>query len=565
VLDAGATQTGRPYFVMDLVEGDPISGYCDRGNLPIPARLELFTQVCHAVQHAHTKGIIHRDIKPSNVLVSTHDGRPHVKVIDFGIAKATSGPLKDGSTVTVHQMVIGTPEYMSPEQAQGSLDIDTRTDVYALGVLLYELVTGTTPFSETELRKVAYEEMRRIICDVDPIRPSARLSQSTETLTGIAARRQTAPRRLGAAVRGDLDWVVMRALEKDRQRRYQTASALATDVERVLRGEAVSAAPPSTAYRLRKFVRRNRAEVIAGAAIAAALVVGACGFAWQARVTKHQRDRAVAAEAEVRKRAGELQEVSQFQARMLAQVDPAKAGLLLTKDVESRYEQALAKSGVRDSARNAQRRAFAAQWSRVNATDAARDLIDRTILTPAVDAIDKEFAGQPLVDATLRQSLAKLYKNLGLLESALPLQEKALASRRRLLGPEHLETLDSLVETADLLRAQAKFVEAEPLSREAMETCRRALGGEHPLTLAATNNLGFLLKTMGRSAEAEPYLRSVVIALRVSGSSSPSARRDRSRASRSVCSASGILPAACSAVARLISVASVSRWSAPTQ
>jgi serine/threonine protein kinase len=221
VLDAGATDTGRPFFVMELVKGDPIVVYCDRNSLSIHDRLELFAQVCQAVQHAHTKGIIHRDIKPSNVLVSTQDGRPSTKVIDFGIAKATASRLTEKTLFTEHRTLIGTPEYMSPEQAEGLMDIDTRTDVYSLGVLLYELLTGTTPFGSKELRSAAYAEIQRIIREVEPPKPSTRIFQSTDTIASVAAHRHTEPRRLGSIVRGELDWIVMKALEKDRTRRYE--------------------------------------------------------------------------------------------------------------------------------------------------------------------------------------------------------------------------------------------------------------------------------------------------------------------------------------------------------
>jgi serine/threonine protein kinase/tetratricopeptide (TPR) repeat protein len=514
VIDAGATPTGRPYFVMDLVEGAPISEYCDRHGLSVGARLELFAQVCNAVQHAHTKGIIHRDIKPSNVLVSTHDGKAHAKVIDFGIAKATAERPAGETLFTVDGAMIGTPEYMSPEQAEGSLDIDTRTDVYSLGVLLYELLTGSTPFSTRELRAAGLGEARRIIREVDPPKPSTRLAHSAETLVRAAAKRQTAPKRLSAIVRGELDWIVMRALEKDRQRRYPTANALAMDVQRYLGGEPVVAAPPGAAYRLRKFARRHRGGVLAAAAVAAALVVGAVAFAWQANVARGQRDRAVAAEAETRKRVDELRKVSDFQAAMLSQVDPAAAGRLLTKEVTEIFEKALAQAGVPERSRAAQRDAFAGQWARVNATDAARNLIDRTILKPAVRAIDTRFADQPAVDAQLRQALADLYKTLGLYEAARPLQERALETRRRVLGEESEETLRSLGAVGDLLRAQGKLAEAEPILRDAQDRSRRALGAEHPFTLVSLNNLGFVLHLQGRNDDAERLCREAHGAMR---------------------------------------------------
>jgi WD40 repeat protein/serine/threonine protein kinase len=277
VLDAGATETGRPFFVMELVKGDPIVEYCDKNNLSIQERLELFAQVCNAVQHAHTKGIIHRDIKPTNILVSTQDGRPYTKVIDFGIAKATAGKLTEKTLFTEHKALIGTPVYMSPEQAEGSMDIDTRSDVYSLGVLLYELLTGTTPFTSKELLSAAYGEIQRMIREVEPPKPSTRLSQNADTLASVAAHRHIEPRRLDAIVRGELDWIVMKALEKDRQRRYDTASGLAMDVQRYLAGDAVIAAPPSSTYRMRKFVRRHRGTVVAVAVLFLVLVIGVLG------------------------------------------------------------------------------------------------------------------------------------------------------------------------------------------------------------------------------------------------------------------------------------------------
>jgi len=235
VLDGGATDAGRPYFVMELVRGDPIVEFCDKNSLTVAARLELFAQVCAAVQHAHTKGIIHRDIKPSNILVSNQDGAWVIKVIDFGIAKATASRLTDKTIFTEQRQLIGTPEYMSPEQAEGSFDIDTRTDVYSLGVLLYELLTGSTPFDAKSLRAAAYGEVQRIIREDEPLKPSTRLSRNTDTLASIAAKRHAEPRRLGAIVRGDLDWIVMKCLEKDRTRRYETANGLAADIKRHLK------------------------------------------------------------------------------------------------------------------------------------------------------------------------------------------------------------------------------------------------------------------------------------------------------------------------------------------
>jgi serine/threonine protein kinase/WD40 repeat protein len=320
VLDGGLTDDQRPYFVMEYVVGDAITKFADAHTLTVRERLDLFQQVCSAVQHAHTKGIIHRDLKPGNVLVSMVDGKPFAKVIDFGIAKATGaagGRLSDVSFFTEHRQLIGTPEYMSPEQAEGSLDIDTRTDVYSLGVLLYELLTGTTPIEGERLRSAAFDEMRRIIREEEPPAPSMRLvralpspvsaaeAQASAPVGGAVAqasppvgavspgRNHPKPRAFAkfAEVKGELDWIVLKALEKERGRRYESASALADDVRRHLSGEAVVAAPISTAYRVRKFVKRNRGAVVTASAVAAALLVGIAGTTWQWGVARQAADR----------------------------------------------------------------------------------------------------------------------------------------------------------------------------------------------------------------------------------------------------------------------------------
>jgi serine/threonine protein kinase len=295
VHDAGMTEHGRPYFVMELVPGIPITKYCDQCNLTTQERLELFVTVCQAVQHAHQKGVIHRDIKPSNVLVAIQDGKPSPKIIDFGVAKAINQQLTEHTLMTAFAQVVGTPLYMSPEQAELSpLGVDTRSDIYSLGVLLYELLIGTTPFDKERLHAASYDEFRRIIREEEPPRPSARISTlAADRLATVAEHRRTDARRLRQTVRDELDWIVMKCLEKDRNRRYESAGGLARDVERYLRDEPVQACPPSTSYRLQKFVRRNKLALAAAGAVMSALLVGLGASAWM-----YGRERAARKEAE---------------------------------------------------------------------------------------------------------------------------------------------------------------------------------------------------------------------------------------------------------------------------
>ncbi len=558
VLDAGATVSGRPYFVMELVRGEPITTYCDRQNLTTRERLDLFAMTCLAVQHAHQKGVIHRDLKPSNVLVAMQDGSPVPKVIDFGIAKATTARLTEETMFTRLGQFVGTPEYMSPEQAEaGSLDVDTRSDVYSLGVMLYELLTGTTPFESVMLRRAGFGEIQRIIREEDPPRPSTRLHELTTPRTGgkalasgdggsldaegagdgtepgrsveaIARDRRTDPRALGRFLRGDLDWIVMKALEKDRGRRYESASGFEADVRRYLSGAPVIAAPPSSVYRARKFIRRYRASVATAGLVCASLVIGMVGFAWQMRVAQGERDeadrertRAVAAEADAEARARDLKLVADFQTSMLAQVDPTEAGERLSASVASKLGRALEREGVPVEGGVRERRldAFLSEWGRVNATDLARELIDETILRPAVGAVER-FADQPVVDAQLRQVLADRYRDLSLYDAAAPLQTAALAARRAALADDHADTIYSVESAGLLLHAQGRFDEASPYLRETLERRERILGREHPETLRAMINLGDLLREQDKLDEAEPFYRTYLdVSARVLGES----------------------------------------------
>jgi eukaryotic-like serine/threonine-protein kinase len=344
VLDAGATETGRPYFVMDLVNGIRITSYCDERQLDTRQRLELFIQVCHAIQHAHQKGVIHRDIKPSNILVTLHDGVPVSKVIDFGIAKAIEEKLTDKTLFTMHGHFIGTPAYMSPEQADYSgLDIDTRSDIYSLGVLLYELLTGKTPFEQSELLASGLDEMRRTLREREPHRPSTKLDTMPNTeLTMTAQRRHIEPPKLHLLLAGDLDWIVMKALEKDRNRRYETANGLGMDIQRYLNDEPVIARPPSRWYRFQKLAQRNRGVFVAVFAVSVALVIGLGTSTWlflkelemrrRAVAAEQQSERARANEAELRRQAETREKVTQaaflISQGKLAEADKVAAGIL---------------------------------------------------------------------------------------------------------------------------------------------------------------------------------------------------------------------------------------------
>ncbi|HEV3304118.1 MAG TPA: serine/threonine-protein kinase, partial [Planctomycetaceae bacterium] len=308
VLDGGVTEQGSPFFVMEYVKGVPITQFCDQARVTVESRLALFVQVCQAVQHAHQKGIVHRDLKPSNILVCPYDGHPVPKVIDFGLAKAINQPLTDNTLYTAHGVMVGTPLYMSPEQAEfNNLDVDTRTDIYSLGVILYELLTGTTPLDRQRFKEAAWQEIVRLIKEEEPSKPSTKLSNSG-SLPSVAAQRSLEPAQLTRLVRGDLDWIVMKALEKERSRRYETANGLARDLQRYLADEMVEARPTSTTYRLRKFFRRNKGLVRAVAAVFLLLVAGIVGTSWgmlRADRARQEAEDARNAEAAQRQRAVE--------------------------------------------------------------------------------------------------------------------------------------------------------------------------------------------------------------------------------------------------------------------
>jgi eukaryotic-like serine/threonine-protein kinase len=497
VLDAGATETGRLYFVMEYIKGVPILEYCDTGKLDTRARLGLFASVCHAIQHAHQKGIIHRDIKPSNVLVTMHDGVAVPKVIDFGIAKATSSELTQRTLFTEHRQLIGTPAYMSPEQAEMSgLDIDTRSDIYSLGVLLYELLTGTTPFDSKSLMEAGFAEMMRIIREVEPHKPSTRLSSLGDTPPGArtAQQRQAGDiRKLGLILRGDLDWIVMKCLEKDRARRYETANGLAADIKRHLNDETVTAGAPSAGYRLRKFVRRNRVRVIAGGVVAGALVLGVVGTTSGMIWALNERDRANAASTRA-----VLAAESEAKAKVQAQENEKKA-IAEAKRAEatSKFVTTALRAGDAETAGYVAGTAGAGQ--------------DMTILAAmdyAIKDIDSgRFKDDPETEASLRDTIGMILMNNGRLARSEPLFRDAMEKRRRVLGSEHPDTLTSNSNMGGLLQAQGRPAEAEPYLREALEGRRRVLGNEHPQTLTSISNMASLLQAQGKLTEAEPYAR----------------------------------------------------------
>ncbi|MBL8821432.1 MAG: serine/threonine protein kinase [Planctomycetia bacterium] len=465
ILDGGTTEQGRPFFVMELVKGLPLTEYCDSRRLSVPERLKLFADICQAVQHAHQKGIIHRDLKPGNILVTEHDGKPVPKVIDFGLAKALHGAaaLTDMTLHTAFGTMVGTPLYMAPEQVGiNALDVDTRTDIYSLGVILYELLTGTTPLERRQLKQAAWDEMKRLIRESDAPRPSQRLS-SSDALPSVAANRGTEPKRLTGQVRGELDWIVLKSLEKDRNRRYETANGFAMDVQRHLAGEPVLAVPPSTGYRLKKFLRRYRWPVLAAGALAVTLLAGIAGTTIGLLEAKKQEE---LAKAETKAKDEALK--SENAAKNQAEARRIEA--------ETNLDYAMKGNEILGSV-------FAHLNPEVNyETVAELRIALKTYLLDAAKKLDESGINDPLALAEMQNTLGVSFLGLGEAEIAISLFRRSMEVRKANLGPDHPITLTTMNNLAQGYRDVGKLDLALPTCEEILRLRKVKLGPDHPDT-----------------------------------------------------------------------------------
>ncbi|MFZ4574229.1 MAG: tetratricopeptide repeat protein [Phycisphaerales bacterium] len=513
VLEAGTTEEGRPYFVMELVEGEPIVEHCDTRHLGIRPRLELFSQVCAAVQHAHIKGVIHRDLKPRNILIANGDGHARAKVIDFGIAKAVGGQLTAAPPQTEASQFMGTPEYMSPEQACGGEDIDTRTDVYSLGVVLYELLTGTTPFGAGRIRGATQAEIQRLICEVDPPRPSTRVSAGSGVPEKVAKDRGADAKSLHPMIKGELDWIVMKAMEKDPRRRYATASGLADDVARYLSGEAVHAAPPGRSYLVRKFVSRHRAMVALATLVGVALVLGLAGTSSGLMWAMREKARADEAVTQAQRELDRALEIKRLITQMLQSVDPRRARMAdatLLKGILDEAAGRLDAGEVKDELVAAELHGTIAgvYESLAMYADAEKHL------TAALELTSRVHGPEHPDGLRLMIAEAGLYRRQGRYAEAEALCLRAREIQGRVLGPMHRETLISATALASIYIGQGRYKEAEAMDLRTLADQRRTLGNNAPETLETELNLSSVYINQGRFEEAEPLLAQALDARR---------------------------------------------------
>ena len=489
--DAGFSADGRPYFAMEYVEGPWITDHCDAMGLAIRERLDLFLEVCRGIQHAHQRGVIHRDIKPSNILVQTEAGRSIPKIIDFGVAKATGADLGGRARVTKIGQLVGTPEYMSPEQAGlASFDVDTRSDVYSLGVLLYELLTGRLPF---ELSPGDEDGLRRRIREEDAPTCTARLAALGPDADQVARARGTDPSSLRKQVRHDLDWITAKALEKDRTRRYGSPAQLAEDIVRHLENEPVLAGPPTAAYRARKFVRRHRMGVTTSALGALAVLAFAATMTVQAR--------RIAAEREASNR------VSEFLRNVLGSVRPKQMGIALWKDLHDSVAALRRNGGASPAEIDAVLASLDETLAGLNPTDTARRLLDQQLLAPAGEAIERETGADPLVSGRLEDILGMTYWSYGLLPQAEHHAQRSVAIRTAAFGAEESAAINAQITLALIYTDQGRTEEAEALGRRTLEARRRLRGDDDENVLWLVNSLGGICALQNRWEEAEPFFR----------------------------------------------------------
>ena len=513
VLDAGSTEAGRPFFVMELVKGIPITEYCDANRMGVPERLALVRQICSAVQHAHQKGIIHRDLKPSNILVESHDDKPVPKVIDFGLAKATSGQrLTEHSLFTAFGSVTGTPLYMAPEQASfNALDVDTRADIYALGVILYELLTGSTPIRRETMQKAALDEILRVIREEEPPTPSSRLSTS-DALPSLAANRHIEPGHLSRFVRGDLDRIVMKALSKERQRRYDSAIGLANDIERFMNHEPVNAAPPSAVYRLRKFVRRNRGGVIAASLVLLALVAGIIGTMLGIVEAKKQSALALTRQKQAEQRLAQRDKANEILLAIFADLNPDDSvdeALPLANRLGKQLNKAAAQlegEAIDDPLGVAQMRSDLG-WS-MNGLGYPKQAI--ALLTKALATQTARLGPDAEDTLPTMARLAIAYRSGGEFDRAVTLSEQYLFFAKKKFGPGDRETIYAMGHLADAFKHAGRYDQALPLFEQSLELARKTLGAENSVTLTLTNNLALACQEAGQNQRALPLFEKLV-------------------------------------------------------